>query len=46
MVAPTNSAQFEFECFDQPTELGEPDIPDVAAKKALPQIVSTGARHD
>jgi hypothetical protein len=45
-MATAHAAQFESECFDQPAEFCEPDIPNVAAKKALPQIVSAGARHD
>jgi hypothetical protein len=45
MVAPTHPTQFESECFDQPTELGKPDVPNVTTEKALPQIISAGARH-
>jgi hypothetical protein len=46
MVTSADPAQFESECFDQPAELSEPDVPNVATKETLPQIVSAGAGHN
>jgi hypothetical protein len=45
MVAAANPAQFESERFDQPPEFGKPDVSQISASQALPQIISAGARH-